>query len=265
MTNARPLSILLTALTLLGACGEEPPPPPPERQTFTIEATVVTDAEVPVAKVPILLDGKVVGLTDAKGTFTGTLSELPGETVTLGATAPDGYRIIAGENVTEVLKTATVNNTVSGVPVFLATTLESLKKDYFVWVKADCGEDASDCGGWPVKLDGEEVAKTNRLGYAHFAFTRQPRTDVSIEIGTSGAFKPENPTYELTLDSDSTVYRLGQEFKDPTKKKRVVRRPSGKKKKKGSSKKDDKKPAASTDGFLPPTPKDKKDGVIDLF
>lgn len=253
--KALSLAVALTTMSFALGCGEDAPPPPAAPRTFSIEASVQNDNEDPMPNVAITLDGNIVGRTDADGKFHGTLTETPGTSITLGAIAPDGYRVIRGEEITEDLRTATLSGAVSGVPVYLATTIESLKKDYFVWVKTECGDHASECSGWPVLVDGKEVAKTNSLGYANFSFTREPYTDIEVMIQTPGAFLPKNPTYAVSLDASATVYRLGQEFKDPTRKKRVVRAPVRRPAKKKAEKKQ------SFDDILTPT----RNRPIDLF
>lgn len=254
------IPVILALLMLTSSCGEEAAAPPAAPLNFSVEATVQTDSDVAVPNVAITLNGKIVGRTDADGKFSATLTEVPGESVTLGAIAPDGYRIIKGEEVSEQLKTATLSGTVSGVPVFLATTLESLKKDYFIWVKTGCGDHAAECAGWPVMVDGVEMTKTNSLGYANFSFTREPYTDVEVTIQTPGAFVPANPTYAVSLEANATVYRLEQQFKDPTRKK-VVRRAAPVKRttKKATTKK------KTNTGLLPLTPSEQKRSNIDLF
>ncbi len=240
-------------------CGDEPPPEPPKPHNYTLEVEVTDGQGTMLPNVAVKVDEKIVGHTDAEGKFSAVLNELAGNTVTLGVVAPSGYRFAPDtDSVTEILKTTNVRGQVTGVPVFLSAAAESLQKDYFVWVKADCD---NGCKDWPVLLDGKEMARTNALGYAHFSFTDQPRNDVEIEIVAKKPNTPSNPKYGFTLDTGSTVYRIEQAFTDPSKPKPVVRRarPSGGKKK-------DAKAGNVPDpgAFVDPTPK-KETGVIDLF
>lgn len=262
--------ILLLGGSFLIGCGDDAPPPaPPQKFDYAVEVAVTDGQENPLPQVAVTIDGQVVGHTDADGKFTGTINDFAEKSLELGVVAPPGYRFAPDtDKVTEMLRTTTVNGQQSGVPLYLAAQAESLQSDYLIWVKAVCEGNLS-CADWPVTLDGEEKARTNALGYAHFSFTGQPRNDVEIAIGTPAKTSPANPTYTVSLDVDASVYRLEQSFVDPTAPKRTAR-PVRVAKKGGGGKKGDKKPDAEAKvpapgDFVDPTPKKKDDGVIDLF
>lgn len=260
MKSRRLSTALAVAVALLAlSCGDEPPPPERVKYNYTLEVGVKDTQGNVLPRVPVTVDGNTVGHTDADGKFTATLNEFEGEPITLGVIAPHGYHFaVETDSVSEILKTSNVNNQTTGVPVFLSAIAESTEKDYFIWVKTNCD---SKCPRWPVLLDGEEIARTNSLGFAHFAFTNQPDETVMIEIATTGEFQPANPKYELALERNSTVYRIDQNFKDPTKPK--PRRVSSSSKKKPKTDKP-KETAPDPGAFLEPE-KPKKTGVIDLF
>lgn len=249
---------ILTLVTLLGAaaCGDEGPPPPPPTYQFTVEVQVEDSNQNPVPKVPVLLDGKVVGYTDRDGKFSGTLTDRADKELTLSVNDVEGFRFAADSNsVTETLKITKVNGQDSGVPIFLQVQAESIKKDYFVWIKAVCDDSLPTCAGMPVTLNGREVAKTNHLGYAHFSFKDVPQNDVEIKIDTpshspsdkdSARYEPRDPSYKLTLDLESHIYLVEENFTNPEKpkKKRVNRRKSNRRpnRKKTQQKKPEPKP-----------------------
>lgn len=246
------------------ACGEDPPPAPPSKYDFPIEVQAEDSNRNPLAKVPVTIDGGVVGYTDADGKFTASLNELAGNAVTVGVQDIDGYRFPEGSvSVTENLRVTTVNGEESGVPVFLQVTGEPLRKDYFVWVRANCekGLETDACADLPVKLNGEEVGKTNRFGYAHFAFQDVPQNDVEIviETGSEADYKPANPLYAMTLNLDSHVYLIDETFADPEFQERKPRRRRSTNRKSRSSKQKTSAPAKK-----PPAEKKKDNGVIDF-
>lgn len=258
------IALALSVASALG-CGDKDEAPEVKTQhDYTLEVDVQDSQGNTLPRVSVTVDGKVVGLTDADGKFTATLTEYDGVPVTLGVIAPDGYYFPEGtDTISETLRTTTVNKQKSGVPVFLSAKAESLKKDYFFWVKTACD---TECSDWPILLNGEEIARTNSLGYAHFSITDQPETPIELTIDSGEKFKPADPTYEVVLDFDSTVYRIEQPFTDPTKPKprKRVSRPAGKGKKKKAG--EEKKAAApDPDAFVEPVKKKKDDGVIDLF
>lgn len=267
------IAILITAATgtTLG-CGEDPPPPPPPKHDYTVEVEVTDTDENPLPRVPVTLDGRVVGHTDREGKFAGKLNEIAGKDVTLGVQDITGYRFINEKtSVTETLKTTTVNGTQSGIPLYLQIQAESITKDYLVWVEASCGDDRQEkCEGLPVLLDGEEVARTNRLGYAHFSFADVPQNDVMVSIDTPDdedeKLEPADPQYALTLDLDSHIYMIDETFEPPgaakSKTKRRRRRPRRRRaarRRKASSKKKAPKTAPKK------KKKDDEGAVIDLW
>lgn len=251
---------LLLALLFAVACGDPPPPAPPPVHEFTVEVRAEDDNGNPLPRVPVLLDGKPVGLTDASGKFSGILKEREGTKVKLAVGDVDGYKFPGSETteIEETLRVTKVNNSASGVPVFLRVRAESLRKDYLVWVHAKCDESLEgECSDFPVTLNGEEVARTGPHGYAHFSFSEVPRSDVEIAIDTpahdpsddeSPLFEPRDPSYKLTLDLGSHVYVVEQGFVDPEakaeakKKKKRSRRRSQRRAKRNRAKKKADKP-----------------------
>lgn len=259
-----------TSLLVLNACGDDGPPPPPSRAKFPIEVAAKDIDGQPLAKVGVTVDGKVVGYTGADGKFAATLAERPGAQVTVGVKELDGYRWNA-EPVTETLK---LNSSERPVPVSYAVIGESRKKDYMVWVKVTCDPSmpAEFCVGRPVKLAGQEVAKTDDFGYAHFLINDVPGTVNKILIDTptvnpltdSVMAVPEDPTFEVTLDLEPQVFVIEETFVNALAKNRQVRQasPSRTAKKPAAA-----KPVAKTPDKKPATkPAQKpKDDVIDLF
>ena len=249
---------VLIALVLAAACGDPPPPAPPPLHEFTVEVRAEDDNGDPLPRVPVLLDGEPVGLTDADGKFSGTLREREGTKVKLAVGELDSYKFPGSETteIEETLRVTKVNDTASGVPVFLRVRAESLRKDYLVWVHAKCDDTIENgCEGFPVTLNGEEVARTGPHGYAHFSFSEVPRSDVEIAIDTpahdpsdedSAMFEPRDPSYKLTLDLGAHVYVVEQGFVDPEaaakakKRKKSKRRKSQRRTKRNRKKKADK-------------------------
>ena len=121
---------VLIALVLAAACGDPPPPAPPPLHEFTVEVRAEDDNGDPLPRVPVLLDGEPVGLTDADGKFSGTLREREGTKVKLAVGELDSYKFPGSETteIEETLRVTKVNDTASGVPVFLRVRAESLAR-----------------------------------------------------------------------------------------------------------------------------------------
>lgn len=270
MTRPLAFALLVPFFSLFG-CGEEPPPAPPPKFDFSVEVIATDSNENPLPKIPVVLDGNIVGQTDKDGKFIAILSEFAGKPVTLGVKEVEGYRFISEKTeLNEELKVTTVGNEPSGVPLFLQVQAESIKKEYFVWVRANCNEtlEAESCADMPVKLRGEVVATTNEHGFAHFTFDDVPQNDVEIAIETPASdpsdenasqVEPADPKYKFTLHLESQVYVIDETFSDP----------NGAKKKKPKStsrrRTTKRRSATSRPSSSTPKKKKKKDEVIDLW
>lgn len=240
------LGVVLVTVGPLG-CGNEAQKPDPTRQPhdFQIEVEVTdTDGKV-VPKAPVKLDGKIIGYTDKEGKFQASLREKPGTKIELAIGDVEGYRIVDTQSVTEKLelKRNLSGKGYKGVPVLLHAVAESVQRRYLVWVDATCKDSlpADACQGLLVRRGGEIVATTDRLGKAHFNLREQPEEKISVTIDTpepdeedddAPTFEPSDPTYEIELGIDPTIYRLEPTFKDPSEEsderdnRRVYRQPS---------------------------------------
>lgn len=230
------LVVGLGGLLLWGwGCGEQTKKKKkkPKKYEFPIEVTVRQADDEPLPDVPVKLDGKVVGYTDAEGAFEGTFRARPGTNITLATGEMEGYRYVDGNN--EKSTRLTTKKTLagkgrSGVPVLLSPVVKSMETMYMVWVKTNCDEDtmdAEDCRDLPVLMDGDQVATTGREGMAHFMFSSQPTGEKTITIDTPKAsdeeddgeeiptYEPEDPEFEISLQSDPTVYVFEKSFENP--------------------------------------------------
>ncbi len=211
--------MLGSAALLFTACGDDGPPPPPARAQFSIDVDTMDIDSLPLAKVGVLVDGKVVGYTGADGKFAATLTERPGAQLTLAVGPLEGYHWVQGDTVTETLK---LNSTERAIPVSLHAVAESRLKDYMVWVKVQCDKSmpSNFCVGRPVSVNGENRGTTDAFGYAHFLVNDVPGAIAKIVIDTptvnpltdSVMAVPADPTYEVTLDLEPQVYVIEETF-----------------------------------------------------
>lgn len=228
----RSLVVIAAAISLLvaGGCGGSKKRKKPKAYEFPVEVKVKRANKEGLSGVPVKIDGTVVGYTDKKGTFKGVLRERAGNSITLATGEVDGFRYV-GEEREKTVKLNTKKNLSgqgrSGVPVILNPVVESTRTSYLVWIRATCDEesmDAEDCQGLPVELDGDEIGETDVAGVVHTTFEAEPSGERTLAIETPDppdddeegpTFEPEEPEWEVQLDSDPTVFWGEQSFEDP--------------------------------------------------
>jgi hypothetical protein len=221
---------LLTALISLG-CGEEKKAGPPPVHPFKLQVSVVDSNDNPVPKAPVLLDGKPVGYTDRAGLFEAVINERQGTEIELSVGTMDDYLVPRDALKTETLKLAkTLEGDRQPISVEIHTVVRSARQDYLVWLDIDCGEhlDKAKCQDLPVMYNGKEVARTDDVGKAHFAFTEVPSETVTISLDTptyepsadddeddTFVMKPADPSYDIELGLETEVLQISETFTDP--------------------------------------------------
>ncbi len=240
MIDRHPKStVVLTLITfaascLLMACGEEEEVGPPPTFDFPLEVEAKDTDDSPVAGVPVLLDDNVVGFTDANGVFRATINEHQGAFVRLSVEDAEGYTLITDNPhlESELRLTQGMDGQPRGVPTTLRVQLQSIVYEYLTWIDLDCDSKIDDkhCQGLPLLLDGEEVARTDAKGYAHFSFQGYPGEVRELAVVTPDpgedqpTFQPANPTYEFELGADPMIFHVAETFTDPTVQDRPRRR-----------------------------------------
>ena len=227
-------SLALAGAFFLAACGgeEEVGPPPTFDFSLEVEATDVDDN--PVSGVPVLVDEQLVGFTDAGGLFRATVNEVPGTLIHLAAESAEGYALMT-ENPrleSELRLTQGMDGQPRGVPTTLRVQLQSVVYDYMTWINVDCDSKIDDehCKGLAILFEGEEIARTDSRGYAHFSFEGYPGETRELQVLTpepgedKPTFKPANPSYELELGANPVVFHVAESFTDPTVEERPRRR-----------------------------------------
>lgn len=273
---ARRLALLaLMGLTGLAACGEPEQVAPPSPHDFEIQVAVFDENEQPVTKAPVILDGSIVGFTDRDGIYQATLTEFVGTDVHVKIGELEGYVTPESAETTTTLKRVKTIDGFSNSPVRLQTSIESIRNDYLIWVDLECSEevDAKHCQDLPVKLNDEEVARTDDKGRAHFDFRGIPEQVVNVKIDTpvyipkqgdkpDDVFNltPSDLSYEVTLGLNSEVLSIKEKLTDPAAAERIAakksRQRAAARRRAAQNRKASKKKAAE---------KAKADGVIDLW
>lgn len=230
MLSAKKVAMAAAVFGLVGVmvgCGDDAPPPAPQILSFPISVTVTEDGpeSAPIAKVPVLLDGKPVGYTDKDGKFSAVLSEQVGKNIAVSLGTIDGYKFM-GEppTINEPLRVR--DDTGGGavpVPLFLKANLESTVVESLIWVKAACDNsiDKLACANLEVKVGDETMATTDEHGHAHFVMKSTPNKTIKLSIITppyssddpdSFKLEPSSPEFDIELGRRSNVYVVDRAF-----------------------------------------------------
>ncbi len=255
--------LLASCLVWASACGDEQQQPQqvPEYE-FPIEVSTLTIDESPVAGVPVRIDGSVVGFTDAEGVFKGTLLERPGEEIELSIDEMEGYYVDSEDTreSTTLKITRSLEGNYRGLPVTLRAELQSTVLEYLTWVQLNCDNNLDDehCENVPILLDGEEMARTDSTGFAHFVFEGNPgeEHEFRVDMSDSGSvtIEPSSPRYEIELERNGMVFHINEEFTDPTVRTRRRARPRPRP-----------RPQPQPQPQPEPEPEEESSGVIPLF
>ena len=265
----RPLMIVGAVLVLTGlmmGCGdddESSSSAAAEHQEFDFNLEIETHAMdgTPVAGIPIVLDDNVVGFSDANGQFTATLRDRPGREIELSVEEIEGYALTSDDFPrTEKLQlTRSLEGNYRGVPINLEAQVRTTLLEYLTWVDLECDSRLDDehCADVPILIDGEEKARTNHRGIAHFTFEGIPGEEHELTVVTdndSVTIEPSNPTYQIELERKAMIFHIDQEFSDPDARSRPRPRPRPRP-----------QPRPQPQPQPDPEPDDDDGGVIPLF
>ncbi len=287
-------AVLMLSTFTLGACGDPPPPPQLSEFEFSIEAFVYDQHDAPVARVPVLIDGQIVGYSDKDGAFTARILEAPNTQIELRFGEIVGYRFTSDNVLREtlVIKQGIGGNPV-GLPLTLRSSVHSLKNSYLAWIQLNCDESLQEgsCENIPLKLDGKLIATTDANGKAHFAFDgivgKKSLVTVDTPVYQKNSdyyvvFEPKQPSFELNLGLDNTVFVIEESFTDligqhadrtaeKTKPKATVRKAAPAARPSGTKTSSARAPAAKAPAAKKPVAKEvpkkpePKNSVIDLW
>lgn len=191
----------------------------PEPVTPRFAVTFLTEADpgVPLGGVDVRVEGEHAGRSTLDGIVQMYVTAPEGTKVAIDYTCPQGYRHPGTEPTLLLRQFQAVDGNAGGVLESRLRCAPEERTAAFV-VRADNG------AGLPVMLDGEEVARTNEQGIAHFAVEGEPGTEYRVQIDTSSRprLKPQNPVQHFSLADEDALFTIGQEFQLPARKVRRI-------------------------------------------
>ncbi len=201
MTSSRTLvgsALVLLSSCALGCSAFEPPPPPPPQP---IQVRVSGEPGEAMQDIPIVLDGKEIGRTNAEGVGSFTFDGEDGRPFTLTIACPTGF-------VTSVRPLELVLRRMDRAPLY---DFQCVSTDRAVLV-AVRSEGASDV---PIKYLGREIARTDAEGYALVHLVPKSGEIVHLTFDTSdpkhAALRPVNPQVAVGANEDG-AFTVVQKF-----------------------------------------------------
>lgn len=199
------VAMLLGGLALLAGC-EEPPPPPSYPVLFVASA----DPGEPLGGVRVRA-GDVELVTDALGILSAELRGPEGIAVPLEVTCPAGHRLEAAP-APIVLRRAVDLTTGRSAALRVSIVCPPTVRHGIVVVRAS-GEGTRE--GIPVRIDGTEVARTDRSGVAHVAWSGAPGATFRVELATSAvmpALRPIDPVMPFSFGDEDELFVFDREL-----------------------------------------------------
>lgn len=196
------LSALFVALTQSGCAGKPVP------QAYEVSVSVHGDPGQPVADAKILFGNREIGKTDVHGQLSVTLQGTEGQTQAFQVLCPEGYRS-PQQPIAVILRRVSE----SGKRPEYPARCEPLLRSVVVAVRAEKGPNL------PVMYLGQEVARTDSAGAAHFMLKSAPQDTIEVSLDTSRnqQLRPHNPSVRFEVAQHDDLYLFQQTFTVPPK------------------------------------------------
>jgi hypothetical protein len=209
---------ILFALTLAASACEDPAPPPRFRVTFISHS----DGER-LPGVRVIADGQVLGETAANGELGVEITGREGQALAVNAQCPEGHRA------PEQLPLLTLR-AFQGLGEARARGIEMTiacppsERIAAVVVRA-LDQDDSPLADLPVRVRGQEIARTDASGVAHFSFSLRPSSTFRVQLDTEGIanLRPQNPGTTFTVPDADDFFIMNQSFEVQRRRRRRVR------------------------------------------
>lgn len=190
---------LLLAVLLLG-CAERPTP------LFMVGVRVESDPGVGLPGATLGMRGRQLGVTDAEGLTVATLAGVSGETIELNIACPTDYRQPTGA----LLVRLRPSKTASDRPEY-RVACPPVQRKLVLAIKTDGSTDL------PVRVLGEQIARTDRNGAAHALLSVAPGDVVVVKLDTSAqtTLMPSNPELRVVMPERDELVLFQQTFTKP--------------------------------------------------
>jgi hypothetical protein len=194
-------AFLLAVLSL--GCAERPTP------LFMVGVRVESDPGVGLPGATLSMHGRQLGVTDATGLMVATLAGVSGETIELNVSCPSGFR----QPTAPLLVRLRPAQRASDRPEY-RVACPPLQRKLVVAVKAE--------PNLPLRVLGEEIARTDRFGVAHALLSVAPGDVVVVKLDTSAqaSLMPRDPELRVVMPERDELVLFQQAFTKPKPKRR---------------------------------------------
>lgn len=201
------LALALVVLFSGAGCKEELPPP-----VFRVTFTAVSDGD-PLAGVAIVADGVAQGETDVNGELGVQITGREGQSVTVNAECPEGYRAPEQIPLLMLRSFQAIDARAAARGIEMTITCPPAER-LAAFVVRTLDQDDQAIPDLPITIRGEEVARTDASGVAHFHFKMRPATTLRISLDTSARddVRPQNPGNTFTIPDQDEVFIMDQHF-----------------------------------------------------
>jgi hypothetical protein len=187
-------------ILLLMGCAAKPTP------LFMVGVRVESDPDVGLAGATLAMHGRQLGVTDASGSSVATLAGVAGETIALNVSCPAGFR----QPTTPLLVRLRPAQRASERPEY-RVACPPLQRRLVVAVKT------AGTAQLPVRVLGEEIARTDRYGVAHALLSVAPGDVVVVKLDTSAqaSLMPRDPELRVVMPERDELVLFEQVFSKP--------------------------------------------------
>jgi hypothetical protein len=187
-------------LVLLFGCAERPTP------LFMVGVRVESDPGVGLPGAMLSMHGRQLGVSDAAGLTLATLAGVSGETIELNVSCPRGFR----QPTAALLVRLRPAQKASDRPEY-RVACPPVQRRLVLAVKTDGTADL------PVRVLGEEIARTDRYGAAHALLNVAPGDVVVVKLDTSaqGSLMPRDPELRVVMPERDELVLFQQAFSKP--------------------------------------------------
>jgi len=213
------LVVVLLVLPGVMACEEERPPP-----RFRVTFIAQSDGD-PLANVRVIADGQVLGETGDNGELGVEITGREGQAMAINAQCPEGHRAPEQLPLLTLRAFQGLGDAAAQRGIEMTIACPPSERIVAVAVRA-LDQDDEPLPDLPVRVRGQEIARTDASGVAHFSFSLRPNSTFRVQLDTDAVenIRPQNPGTTFTVPDANEYFVLNQAFERQRRRRRRRRR-----------------------------------------